>query len=180
MTPVSRVLIASERVEQVGWMRWTLQFERDGDRWRCAWVVDDRPDLPCGCGADGPPWHLHHCHQVRPPGRGWGWHRSEAAAVQCAERVLRYWRWRSENKLWWHEVELPRRARERLAGNRLRKRVLSEEPTCRSCGAASEEVDHIVPIYMGGASERSNLTGLCRPCHAIKTATLNHLKGTHR
>ena len=173
MPPVAPLFVQSERVEWVGWRQWALQLERDGNRWRCAWVVDDRPDLPCGCGADGPPYHLHHCHQVRHPGGGWGWHRSEAAAVQCAERVLRYWRWWFEENRWWREVERPRRARERLAGDRLRKRVLAEEPTCRFCGAASEEVDHIVPIYLGGSSERPNLRGLCRPCHADLTAALN-------
>ena len=168
-----------DRVEQVGWMQWTLHFERDGSRWRCAWVVDGRPDLPCGCGAVGPPWHLHHCHQVRPPGNGWGWHRSESAAIQCAEGVLRYWQWWFECNRWWREVERPRRAKERREGNRLRKQVLVEEPTCRFCSTPSQEVDHIVPIFLGGSSERTNFQGLCSPCHAKKTTTFNLTRNGH-
>jgi len=167
----------SERIELVGGREWILIIENEGRRWRCAWASDQRPDLPCGCGADGSPWHLHHCHDVKAPGRGWGWHRSEAAAVQCAERELRFRQWWFESNRWWREVEYPRRAQERRAGDRQRKKVLAEESTCRACGAPSEEVDHIMPIYMGGSSERSNLQGLCRRCHAGKTAALNRLKG---
>lgn len=60
------------------------------------------------------------------------------------------------------------------AGQRQRQRVLREEPLCRSCRsnglvAESVEVDHIIPLSQGGSSERSNLQGLCVPCHAAKT-----------
>jgi 5-methylcytosine-specific restriction protein A len=56
---------------------------------------------------------------------------------------------------------------------RLRLVVLREEPVCRKCQRAlSREVDHIVPIAAGGERlERSNLQGLCKPCHSRKTAT---------
>ncbi len=58
---------------------------------------------------------------------------------------------------------------------RERHAVLDEEPVCRACKAqgltrASEEVDHIVPLERGGSDARSNKQGLCRPCHAAKTA----------
>lgn len=68
---------------------------------------------------------------------------------------------------------------------KLRRRVVSEEPFCRRCkNAMTEIVDHIIPAgiaiaqvqesgrWIGknaGYFLRSNLQGLCRPCHGIKT-----------
>lgn len=59
--------------------------------------------------------------------------------------------------------------------DRLRKQVLKEEPLCRLCQRAgkvvpSAEVDHTVPKAEGGTDARSNLQGLCKPCHKAKTA----------
>ena len=45
--------------------------------------------------------------------------------------------------------------------------------TCQRCGMADTRiyVDHIVELRDGGAPlERSNLMGLCAPCHAKKSA----------
>lgn len=58
---------------------------------------------------------------------------------------------------------------------RLRKVVLAEEPLCRECErggfvTATTTVDHIVPLSRGGRTERSNMQGLCTPCHRAKTA----------
>jgi 5-methylcytosine-specific restriction protein A len=58
---------------------------------------------------------------------------------------------------------------------KLRQLVLWEEPLCRPCQAAgvttaSVEVDHIIPRSRGGSSKRSNLQGICIPCHRDKTA----------
>ena len=60
------------------------------------------------------------------------------------------------------------------AGQRDRAAVLAEEPLCRKClerglAAASEIVDHVVPLAWGGSDERSNKQGLCRPCHDAKS-----------
>jgi 5-methylcytosine-specific restriction protein A len=49
-----------------------------------------------------------------------------------------------------------------------------EEPLCRICQSKgfvtmSREVDHIVPRTQGGRSIRSNLQGICRECHHLKT-----------
>jgi len=58
---------------------------------------------------------------------------------------------------------------------RLRLHVLRHEPLCRSCRSrglirAANEVDHIVPIRLGGARfDESNLQPLCKPCHSAKT-----------
>ncbi len=53
----------------------------------------------------------------------------------------------------------------------LRKIVLREEPICRMCQReASSHVDHIIPRKKRPdlAFERSNLQGLCQPCHNAK------------
>lgn len=57
------------------------------------------------------------------------------------------------------------------AWDRMRKRVLREEPWCRKCTVnASEHVDHIVELEDGGARlARENLQGLCARCHGSKT-----------
>jgi 5-methylcytosine-specific restriction protein A len=53
---------------------------------------------------------------------------------------------------------------------KLRRRILIEEPWCGVCERApSEQVDHITPIAWGGTDERSNLQGICRSCHENKT-----------
>ena len=54
----------------------------------------------------------------------------------------------------------------------LRLVVLYDEPICRVCkGAVSTDVDHIRPRleHPTLAWERSNLQGLCHPCHSRKT-----------
>jgi 5-methylcytosine-specific restriction enzyme A len=56
---------------------------------------------------------------------------------------------------------------------RVRLRVLREEPTCRACGAASTQVDHIIPFRpeVGGSRyDRANLQALCERCHGEKSA----------
>jgi len=57
----------------------------------------------------------------------------------------------------------------------MRRQVLAEEPLCRLCLEAGRVTpttiaDHIVPLADGGASDRYNYQGLCRPCHDLKTA----------
>ena len=58
------------------------------------------------------------------------------------------------------------------AWQRLRLLVLAEEPLCRSCGASpATEADHIVPLSRAShlRLERTNVQGLCAPCHRAKT-----------
>ncbi|WP_242456866.1 HNH endonuclease [Vibrio coralliilyticus] len=61
---------------------------------------------------------------------------------------------------------------------KLRQRVLDDEPLCRACLAAglttpAEEVDHILPLHLGGTDARDNFQGLCVPCHGEKTRAEN-------
>jgi 5-methylcytosine-specific restriction enzyme A len=55
-----------------------------------------------------------------------------------------------------------------------RKRYLSAHPLCVDCMrrgliAAAVEVDHIVPLFKGGADNESNFQPLCKDCHDRKT-----------
>lgn len=56
------------------------------------------------------------------------------------------------------------------AWRRWRLMVLREEPLCRVCGDAADQVDHITPLSRGGTDERSNLQSLCASCHSKKTS----------
>jgi len=60
--------------------------------------------------------------------------------------------------------------RPKVVSRTLRAAVLAEEPLCRVCGLRSTDLDHIVPQFKGGSSERSNLQALCAPCHQAKSA----------
>lgn len=45
---------------------------------------------------------------------------------------------------------------------------------CNICGCQLEksfEVDHIVPFSLGGETKLSNLQGVCKSCHSLKTKT---------
>ena len=64
-----------------------------------------------------------------------------------------------------------KRIRGRALG-RIRDRVLLRDCyTCRVCGRVSTalEVDHIVPLYLGGAESDENRQSLCPRCHDKKT-----------
>lgn len=65
---------------------------------------------------------------------------------------------------------------ERIRGGRLkviRERIgLRDEYTCRMCGRVTVdgEVDHIVPLALGGSNSDFNLQWLCKePCHREKS-----------
>lgn len=58
---------------------------------------------------------------------------------------------------------------------RWRERILSAEPLCRHCSehgrvTLAQEVDHIVPLELGGEYTNDNAQPLCGPCHIKKTA----------
>lgn len=61
------------------------------------------------------------------------------------------------------------------AGMALRARRLQMHPLCAACEEkgvvrATEVIDHVVPLAMGGEDVDENVQGLCLLCHAIKTA----------
>ena len=77
--------------------------------------------------------------------------------------------------------EKAKRARGR-AGVAQRQRRLNAEPHCRDCAAIGVpskawDVDHIVPLTLGGLDTDNNVRSLCRTCHAARTRELrNHNK----
>lgn len=61
------------------------------------------------------------------------------------------------------------RLRGRQAVERNRK-FLAEHPYCGCCPRQATEVDHKVPLHLGGLDAEPNLQGLCHDCHASKTS----------
>jgi 5-methylcytosine-specific restriction protein A len=67
---------------------------------------------------------------------------------------------------------------ERIRGRtlqRVRVRIMQDQPLCRMCEAKGfvtpgAEMDHIVPIFMGGSNDDDNLQMLCVECHRKKSA----------
>jgi 5-methylcytosine-specific restriction endonuclease McrA len=58
----------------------------------------------------------------------------------------------------------------------IRRRWFALHPLCVECLGADPprirvavELDHKVPLHLGGVDADSNRQGLCRPCHAAKT-----------
>ncbi|MGN6168187.1 MAG: HNH endonuclease [Solirubrobacteraceae bacterium] len=53
---------------------------------------------------------------------------------------------------------------------RLRREILDRDGhVCRLCSAPATDVDHVVPLAVGGTDEPSNLRALCAPCHRRRT-----------
>ncbi len=58
---------------------------------------------------------------------------------------------------------------------RRRSMWLRAHPLCLACQSkgrveAATQVDHVVPLWKGGADHESNYQSLCEPCHKDKTA----------
>jgi 5-methylcytosine-specific restriction protein A len=66
---------------------------------------------------------------------------------------------------------------QRLTGRRRQKRnrrMLASNPLCVTCQmqgrvAAATQLDHVIPLHLGGPDDESNLQGLCDDCHETKT-----------
>lgn len=48
--------------------------------------------------------------------------------------------------------------------------ILRSDP-CSYCGAPTEEIDHIEPVYKGGTNAWENLTSACKSCNRSKKTT---------
>jgi 5-methylcytosine-specific restriction protein A len=67
---------------------------------------------------------------------------------------------------------------ERIRGRilqRLRGRIMQGQPLCKMCDekglvTPGAEMDHIVPLFMGGSNDDDNLQMLCVECHRKKSA----------
>lgn len=49
---------------------------------------------------------------------------------------------------------------------------LRDRGTCRYCGEPGDQIDHVVPIAMGGSNRISNLVLACQPCNSRKGASV--------
>ena len=63
--------------------------------------------------------------------------------------------------------------RNRVALNR-RAIFLRDNHRCQYCGAAAENIDHVVPRSRGGTHSWDNVVAACRPCNAHKEDRLLH------
>lgn len=65
----------------------------------------------------------------------------------------------------------------RIRGRKLqaiRKNWLNRHPLCVACTSkgyitAATQVDHIIPLFKGGADNHTNRQSLCDECHTLKT-----------
>lgn len=60
-----------------------------------------------------------------------------------------------------HRIPLPRSKR--------RKILALARGLCQRCGDEGTEIDHVVPLLMGGDNTDGNLQLLCKECHRLKT-----------
>jgi 5-methylcytosine-specific restriction endonuclease McrA len=71
-------------------------------------------------------------------------------------------------------VSIPYRTR--IALNR-RTVFARDEYRCQYCGAAAENIDHVLPRSRGGRHEWSNVVAACRRCNSRKENRLPHEAG---
>ena len=71
-------------------------------------------------------------------------------------------------------VKVPFRARAALN----RRAVFARDGgRCQYCGAAAENIDHVIPRSRGGPHEWENVVAACRPCNARKEDRYLHEVG---
>ncbi|MFN2606510.1 MAG: HNH endonuclease [Acidimicrobiales bacterium] len=71
-------------------------------------------------------------------------------------------------------VKVPFRARAAL--NR-RAVFARDDHRCQYCGAAAENIDHVIPRSRGGTHTWENVVAACRPCNTRKEDRLVHETG---
>ena len=64
---------------------------------------------------------------------------------------------------------------------RLRESILTNQPLCEVClkqgiTTGAQQVDHIVPLSLGGTNDPINLQSICSQCHWNKTGRENTYK----
>lgn len=85
-------------------------------------------------------------------------------------------RWKAENPEKDREYHMNRRARKKSGGGRVTAKdivavVARQKGRCAACGCRDKlEMDHIMPLALGGSNEKTNIQGLCRPCNMSKHA----------
>lgn len=56
----------------------------------------------------------------------------------------------------------------------LRESWFRHHPLCVQCAkdgrlAAARQLDHVIPLHLGGIDDVQNIQGLCKPCHDAKS-----------
>lgn len=60
-----------------------------------------------------------------------------------------------------------------ISWSRVRRRIMRRDyRRCQLCMEPAHEVDHIVPVCLGGTGDDENLRALCKRCHSKETARL--------
>jgi 5-methylcytosine-specific restriction protein A len=83
-------------------------------------------------------------------------------------------------------LELRPACPERLRGRALverNRRFLARHPLCAEClkhdrTSATTQVDHRIPLHLGGTEDERNLQGLCDECHEVKTTAENKARAS--
>ena len=73
-------------------------------------------------------------------------------------------------------VKVPYRARATLSRRAV---FIRDAYECQYCGAAAENVDHVIPRSKGGEHAWSNVVAACRRCNSRKENRLPHEVGLH-
>lgn len=85
----------------------------------------------------------------------------------------------------WHRKREVGRIRGNAEYNRIRNAVLARDKhLCQPClkhgrYTEAEQVDHIIPLSVGGGNELENQQAICKPCHRIKSAMEGEGASTH-
>jgi len=114
--------------------------------------------------AAGAGLHMVRCHASgHVIDRESGWHSKRCKCDACLRAVTIL-------DEWWGPAPLTHRS---PTDPTTRRCVISRsEGQCASChGPPPFDVDHIVPVALGGTDDLSNLQALCKPCHRRKTSS---------
>lgn len=96
----------------------------------------------------------------------WGDYSSLAEAVRHAaerDRVQRGLQ-RDLARMRWTRLQQRKRAK----GRRILREMILSRP-CAYCGGKADQVDHVVPILLGGTDAVRNLAASCGPCNVEKS-----------
>lgn len=104
-------------------------------------------------------------HQER--GRKWA-----AANREKSLGIKAKWRRANPEKVRALAVSRGGRALGRVSAEDIAEIVARQNRKCASCKERVKrlEMDHVVPVFLGGKTEKNNLQGLCRSCNARKSA----------
>lgn len=89
------------------------------------------------------------------------------------DRLREHWRERSKDPLRRRVNELKKRAKGSVTGGYIGSLLRMQKGKCVICFCAISggyHVDHIMPIALGGNSDKQNLQLLCPPCNIAKGA----------